>query len=81
MGVGEVKNKWYENVHNPVGLSGLGGNKIRTYALFKSIFEAESLIHPSVNIMKTRLFKYIENFTTKKENFLIKKSDIFHISA
>ena len=34
------------------------------------------------NITKTRLFKYIENFTiNKKENFQIKKSDIFHISA
>ena len=33
-------------------------------------------------ITKTHLFKYIENFTTKKkENFQIKKSDIFHISA
>ena len=32
-------------------------------------------------ITKTRLFKYIENFTTKKENFQIKiHSDIFHIS-
>ena len=26
-------------------------------------------------------FKYIENFTTKNENFQIKNSDIFHISA
>ena len=33
-------------------------------------------------ITKTRLYKYIENFTTKeKENFQIKKSDIFHYSA
>ena len=33
-------------------------------------------------ITKTRLFKHIENFTTKKtENFQKKKSDIFHISA
>ena len=31
--------------------------------------------------MKTRLFKYTENFTTKNENFQIKNSDIFHISA
>ena len=35
-----------------------------------------------VFITKTRLFKYIENFTSKKkENFQIKKSDIFHISS
>ena len=33
-------------------------------------------------ITNTRLFKYIENFTTKNnENFQIKNSDIFHISA
>ena len=32
-------------------------------------------------ITKTRLFKDIENFTTKKENFQIKNSDIFHITA
>ena len=33
-------------------------------------------------ITKTRLFKYMENFTSKKtENFQIKNSDIFHISA
>ena len=35
-----------------------------------------------LNITKTCLFKYIENLTTKKENFQIKKSDIFfYISA
>ena len=30
---------------------------------------------------KTRLFKYIENFTQNTEDFQIKISDIFHISA
>ena len=30
---------------------------------------------------KTRLFKYVENFTSKKLNILDKNSDIFHISA
>ena len=34
-----------------------------------------------MNMTKTRLFKYTENFTTKNENFKIKYSDIFHISA
>ena len=35
----------------------------------------------SVNITKTCLFKYTENFTTKKkENFQIKSSDILHVS-
>ena len=34
------------------------------------------------NITKTRLFKYMENFTSKKnEIFQIKNCDIFHISA
>ena len=32
-------------------------------------------------ITKTRLFKYIENFTTKNWKFSDKNSDIFHISA
>ena len=35
-----------------------------------------------VYIMKICLFKYTETFTTKKnENFQIKNSDIFHVSA
>ena len=33
------------------------------------------------NITKTRLFKYIENFTTKILKFSDKSADIFHISA
>ena len=33
------------------------------------------------HITKTCLFKYIENITTKNENFQIKSSDIFHIFA
>ena len=32
-------------------------------------------------ITKTRLFKYIENFTTKNWKLSDKNSDIFHISA
>ena len=32
-------------------------------------------------ITKTRLFKYIENFTTKNWKFSDTNSDIFHISA
>ena len=31
--------------------------------------------------MKAHLFKYIENFTTKKGKFSAKNSDIFHISS
>ena len=34
-----------------------------------------------IYITKTRLFKYIENFTTKNWKFSDKNSDIFHISA
>ena len=33
------------------------------------------------SITKTRLFKYIENFTSKNWKFSDKNSDIFHISA
>ena len=35
----------------------------------------------NLNITKTRLFKYIENFTTKNWKFSDENSDIFHISA
>ena len=38
------------------------------------------LITTIKDITKTRLFKYIENFTTKKGIFSDKNSDIFHIS-
>ena len=31
--------------------------------------------------MKTRLYKYIENFTSKNYKILDENSDIFHISA
>ena len=41
---------------------------------------AQSIIQ-AFTIMKTSLFKYIENFTIKNENFQIKDSDTFHISA
>ena len=34
-----------------------------------------------MNFTKTRLYKYIENFTSKKWKFSDKNSDIFHISA
>ena len=34
-----------------------------------------------LDITKTRLFKYTENYRPKNENFQIKNSDIFHISA
>ena len=33
------------------------------------------------SITKTCLFKYTENFTTKKWKFSDKNSDIFHVSA
>ena len=32
-------------------------------------------------ITKTRLFKYVENFTIKNETFQMKNSGRFHISA
>ena len=37
--------------------------------------------HQTADISKTRLFKYIENFTTKNWKFSDKNSDIFHSSA
>ena len=40
-----------------------------------------TLWHVRPNITKTRLFKYIENFSTKTWKFSVKTSDNFHISA
>ena len=36
---------------------------------------------PTISITETRLFKYIENLTTKNWKISDKNSDIFHISA
>ena len=49
----------------------------------KNIFRTWScsITERPVRITKTCLFKYTENFTTKNENFHIKNSGIFHISA
>ena len=41
----------------------------------------EASLPSNTYITKTRLFKYMENFTTKNETFQIKNSDMFHISA
>ena len=35
----------------------------------------------TTDITKTRLFKYVENFTTKNWKFSDTNPDIFHISA
>ena len=47
-----------------------------------SNFDPNVQVHFPRTITKTRLFKYMENFTSKKlEIFQIKNSDSFHISA
>ena len=44
-------------------------------------YRSRSNIHDCIQeVTKTRLFKYIETFTSKTENFQIKNSNIFHIS-
>ena len=48
----------------------------------KKAFERAQNVQIQIIITKTCLFKYTENFTTKKMKiFREKKSDIFHISA
>ena len=50
--------------------------------MVKRLIRYSVLWSPAETITKTRLFKYIENFTTKQlANFQIKNSNIFHISA
>ena len=47
----------------------------------KIYYSKNHFFNVSLNITKTRLFKYIENFyNQKRENFQIKHSEIFHIS-
>ena len=43
------------------------------------MYETELVLEKPIT--KTRLFKYIENFTTKKGKLSDKKSDIFYISS
>ena len=57
---------------------------VYSYQSIKKIFNAtrhQRHIEAVPCITKTCLFKYTENFTTKNENFQIKNSDNFHISA
>ena len=49
--------------------------------LLCSNFLIEHMFFGYLFITKTRLFKYTENFTTKKWKFSDEISDIFHISA
>ena len=70
----------------PVGWGGEwkgGGGGERMQPRILHYWIEQTKIKPNLRfITKTRLFKYIENFTAKKMAiFQIKKSDIFHISA
>ena len=49
--------------------------------LYKKADNLPFVSRPPKGITKTSLFKYTENFTTKKWKFSDKGSDIFHISA
>ena len=51
------------------------------YNLYICVWQQHGCLTNTVLATKTRLFKYIENFTTKNQKFSAKKSDIFHISA
>ena len=73
------------------GVGGVGGSgglnqfySRETSSLVLMQLQITNICSICVRIMKTRLFKYTENFTTnhqKNENFQIKFSNIFHISA
>ena len=74
----------------------MGFNNYRLYDLYEDIFSGDYLFggtnelaywffqnneSPQNTITQTRLFKYIENFTTKNCKFSDKNSESFHISA
>ena len=52
-----------------------------SYVQFIELFEKVEFIVSLNIIRKTRLFKYTENFTTKKRKFSEKNVDIFHLSV
>ena len=52
-----------------------------TYRLGSLLLAVKGWLATIFFITKTRLLKYIENFTSKNWNFPVKKSDIFLISA
>ena len=52
--------------------------RLCTFGCKRLLFQSKAVV---VHITKTRLFKYIENFTSKHWKFSDKNSYIFHISA
>ena len=62
-------------------------NTFSEYDCFESKVHAKESVNSRFDLLemgtitKTCLFEYTENFTTKNENFQIKKSDSFHIFA
>ena len=57
-------------------------SKTRAASNKKGLLKTQVNMHIYLHLItKTRLFKYIEHFTSKSENFQLKNSDIFHISA
>ena len=51
---------------------------IRTSLRTGAAYKYNNIYFHAENIMETHLFKYTENFTTKKWKFSAKISDIFH---
>ena len=57
--------------------------RIRAVSPEPSLFAHTSIAYKKIHSENTPIFKYIENFTTRKknENFQMKNSGGFHISA
>ena len=60
--------------------SGVPAETALCHNCWRDKYTWRTTLEKSCAIMKTRLFKYIENFTTKNWKFSDKNSDIFHIS-
>ena len=69
---------WAYSLQNLLRISRTEHNRLCACAVWSMAYSIRS---NDVNITKTCLFKYPENFTTKKWKFSDKNSDSFHISA
>ena len=80
---GKRVSHFMQNVSICIKCQILFSEKIAKIASICALLNLPQMLHMlNIDITKTRLFKYIENFTSKNRNFSVKKTpDIFHISA
>ena len=78
----EMRNKQWKNIHIHYRHTNKQNSNRRRHRVIVMVGKTQIQADKILFIMKTCLFKYTENFTTKQnESFQIRNSDVFHISA